>query len=138
MLSLLQRAVEQAHREEHPQLEVSTYHLAEHVKSGYEGMLIAVPAEHWPSAAGQIAQALANTLLRLARRILPRQVRTSKRAPKLETPKGYVHASIARSHMSRPPACFAKRGQHDLEKGTPLTSCLHVHNSHIFRPVRLQ
>jgi len=100
VLSLLQRAVEQAHREEHPQLEVSTYHLAEHVKSGYEGMLIAVPAEHWPSAAGQTAQALANTLLRLARRILPRQVSTSKRAPKVDKPKGYVDASIARSHVS--------------------------------------
>jgi len=63
-------------------------------------MLIAVPAEHWPSAAGQTAQALANTLLRLARRILPRQVSTSKRAPKLDKPKGYVDASIARSHVS--------------------------------------
>lgn len=77
-----------------------TYHLAEHVKSGYEGMLIAVPAGHWPSAAGQTAQALANTLLRLACRIVPRQVSTSKRAPKLDTPKGYVDASIARSHVS--------------------------------------
>lgn len=79
VLSLLQRAVEQAHRQEHPQLEVSTYHLAEHVKSGYEGMLIAVPTEHWPHAAGQTAQSLAETLLRLARRVLPSQVAISKR-----------------------------------------------------------
>lgn len=100
VLSLLQRAVEQVHRQEHPQLEVSTYHLAEHVKSGYEGMLIAVPAEHWPSAASQTAQSVAETLLRLARRILPRQVATSKRAPKIDKPKGYVDASIARSHVS--------------------------------------
>ena len=83
---------------EHPQLEVSTYHLAQYVKSGYEGMLIAVPAEHWPSAAGQTVQSLAERLLRLARRILPRQVATSKRGPKIDKPKGYVHASIARSH----------------------------------------
>lgn len=100
VLSLLQRAVEQAHREEQPHLEVSTYHLAEHVKSGYEGMLIAVPAEHWPSAAGHTAQSLAETLLRLARRILPRQVATSKRGPKIDKPKGYVDGSIARSHVS--------------------------------------
>lgn len=100
VLSLLQRAVERAHRKEHPQLEVSTYHLAEHVKSGYEGMLIAVPAEHWPSATGQTAQTLADTLLRLARRISPRQVATSKRGPKIDKPKGYVDGSIARSHAS--------------------------------------
>jgi hypothetical protein len=100
VLSLLQRAVERAHRDEQPQLEVSTYHLAEHVKSGYEGMLIAVPAEHWPDATGQTAQSLAERLLRLARRILPKQVATSKRGPKLDKPKGYVDASIARSHVS--------------------------------------
>jgi IS4 transposase len=100
VLSLLQRAVEQAHRQEHPGLDVSTYHLAEHVKSGYEGMLIAVPAEHWPNAAGHTAESVAETLLRLARRILPKQVATSKRAPKLDKPKGYVDASIARSHVS--------------------------------------
>lgn len=48
VLSLLQRSVEQAHRAQSPTLEVSTYHLAQHVKSGYEGMLIALPPEHWP------------------------------------------------------------------------------------------
>lgn len=100
VLSLLQRAVEQAHRDEQPQLEVSTYHLAEHVKSGYEGMLIAVPAEHWPSAAGQTAQSLAERLLRLARRILPKQVATSKRGSKIDKPKDYVDGSIARAHVS--------------------------------------
>ena len=100
VLSLLQRAVERAHRDEQPHLEVSTYHLAEHVKCGYEGMLIAVPAKHWPNAAGQTAQALAERLLRLARRILPKQVATSKRGPKIDKPKGYVDGSIARSHVS--------------------------------------
>ena len=100
VLSLLQRAVEQAHRPQQPELEVSTYHLAEHVKSGYEGMLIALPAEYWPSAAEQSPQALAERLLRLARRILPKQVATSKRGPKVDKPKGYVDGSIARAHVS--------------------------------------
>jgi len=100
VLSLLQRAVEHAHREQHPQLEVSTYHLAEHVKSGYEGMLIAVPSQHWPTAAGQTEHSLAERLLCLARRIPPKQVATSKRQPKVPKPKGYVDGSIARSHVS--------------------------------------
>ena len=34
-----------------PTLDVTTYHLAEHVKSGYKGMLIAAPAGHWPTIA---------------------------------------------------------------------------------------
>ena len=58
VLSLLQRAVEHAHRQQTLELEVSTYHLSVQVKSGYEGMLIAVPAEHWPSSASQDPQTL--------------------------------------------------------------------------------
>ena len=100
VLSLLQRAVEHAHRPQTPELEVSTYHLSVQVKSGYEGMLIAVPAEHWPSAASQDPQALAQTLLRLAQRILPKQVATSKRGPKTIQPKGYVDARVASAHVS--------------------------------------
>jgi IS4 transposase len=100
VLSLLQRAVEHAHRPQTPDLEVSTYHLSVQVKSGYEGMLIAVPAEHWPSAASQDPQTLAQTLLRLAQRILPKQVATSKRGPKTIQPKGYVDARLASAHVS--------------------------------------
>lgn len=100
VLSLLQRCVEQAHRAQSPTLEVSTYHLAQHVKSGYEGMLIALPSEHWPRWADDDPQGLAQRLLTLARRIPPRQVATSKRSPKIDTPKGYVAGSIARSHIS--------------------------------------
>jgi len=100
VLSLLQRAVEHAHREQTPDLQVSTYHLSVQVKSGYEGMLIAVPAEHWPSAASQDPQTLAQTLLRLAKRISPQQVATSKRGPKVLQPKGYADARVARSHVS--------------------------------------
>jgi len=37
VLSLLQRCVEQAHQEQKPPPEVSSYHLALHIRSGYEG-----------------------------------------------------------------------------------------------------
>jgi len=100
VVALLQRAVEQAHRQQQPQLEVSSYHLAEHIKSGYEGMLIALPAEYWPSTQADSPQALAQRLLRLACRISPRQVATSKRGPKIDKPKGYVDGATARAHVS--------------------------------------
>jgi len=59
VLSLLQRVLEHAHRNEHPQREVSTYHLAEHVRSGYEGMLIALPVEPWSRMTNESPSALA-------------------------------------------------------------------------------
>ena len=111
VVALVQRAVEQAHRQEQPQLEVSSYHLAEHIKSGYEGMLIALPSEYWPSAQDSSPRELAQRLLRLARRILPRQVATSKRGPKIDKPKGYVDRATARAHVSTARVLAEARGQ---------------------------
>ncbi len=99
VLALLQRCVEQAHSERTPPPEVSTYHLAVHVRGGYEGMLIALPPEQWPSYEGN-PTALAERLLQLARNINPRQVATSKREPKITKPKNYVEGAIARTHVS--------------------------------------
>ncbi len=99
VLALLQRCVEQAHRQSVPPPEVSTYHLALQVRSGYEGMLIALPPEQWPSYDGD-PTSLADRLLQLARNIDPRQVATSKRGPKVTKPKRYVDGAIARAHVS--------------------------------------
>ena len=99
ILALLQRCVEQAHQDQEPPPDVSTYHLALHVKGGYEGMLIALPPEQWRSFDGDPA-ALADRLLQLARNIDPRQVATSKRGPKVAKPKGYVDGAVARAHVS--------------------------------------
>ena len=111
VVALVQRAVEQVHRQEYPQLEVSSYHLAEHIKSGYEGMLIALPSEYWPSAQDNSPRELAQRLLRLARRISPRQVATSKRGPKIDKPKGYVDGATARAHVSTARVLAQARGQ---------------------------
>jgi len=99
VLSLLQRCVERAHQEQEPAPEVSTYHLALHIRSGYEGMLIALPPEQWRSYDGD-PTGLAERLLRLARNIDPRQVATSKRGPKVAKPKEYVDGAVARAHVS--------------------------------------
>jgi IS4 transposase len=101
VLALLARCVEQAHHQQHkPPPEVSTYHLALQVRGSYEGMLIAVPPEHWPSPHEAGPDRLAERLLCLARHIDPRQVATSKRKPKPKTPKGYVDGRTARSHVA--------------------------------------
>ncbi len=105
VLALLQRAVEQAHQPSPAApsatpLEVSCFHLAVQVRSGYEGQLIALPPEHWPCWDEADPAGLAQHLLRLARNINPRQVATSKRAPKTTKPKGYVDGKTARTHVA--------------------------------------
>jgi len=118
VLALLQRAVEQAHQPPpappspappspappspapQPPLEVSCFHLAQQVRGGYEGLLIALPPEHWPRCNEADPAGLAQHLLRLARQINPRQVATSKRGPKAAKPKGYVDGKTARAHVA--------------------------------------
>jgi hypothetical protein len=101
ILAVLKRSVEQAHREQLPEgWEASPYHLAVQVRSRYEGMLIALPVEHWPAWADDSANTLAQRLLELARHIKPSQVATSKRGPKVDKPKTWVDAATARAHVS--------------------------------------
>jgi hypothetical protein len=76
VLALLQRCIERAHQATHPTLQVSAYHLALQIRSGYEGMLIALPAEQWPAGDADPAVVVAH-LIRLARNIVPHQVATS-------------------------------------------------------------
>jgi len=99
VLSLLQRCVERAHQDQEPPPDVSTYHLALHIRSSYEGMLIALPPEQWRSSNGE-PTALADRLMQLARNIDPRQVATSKRGLKVAKPKGYVDGAVIRAQVS--------------------------------------
>jgi hypothetical protein len=126
--ALLQRAVEPAHqsppRPAPPSpaapppspLEVSCFHLAQQVRGGYEGLLIALPPEHWPRWSEADPAGLAQHLLRLARRINPRQVATSKRGSKAAKPRA---ASMVRPHAptSQPLACSQKPTQHPERGG---------------------
>ena len=100
VLALLQRCIERAHGATDPTLQVSAYHLALQIRSGYEGMLIALPAERWSSYGDADPAALAQRLTRLARNIVPRQVASSPRGPKAATRKGYVDAAVARAHVA--------------------------------------
>jgi IS4 transposase len=100
VLALLQRCIEQAHQATHPALQVSTYHLALQIRSGYEGMLIALPAEQWPAYDDADPATVAAHLTRLARNVVPRQLAASPRGPKRTAKKGYVDAAVARKHVA--------------------------------------
>ena len=100
VLSLLKRCIEQAHREQVPELDVSTYHLTVDVVSDYKGMLIVLPPQTWSAWSEASPERTANYLLRLAAFVSPRSVATSKRGPKKPKPKGYVEAAAVRKHVS--------------------------------------
>lgn len=99
VLALLKRFIEHAHRESHAQLDVSTYHLAVDITADYGSMLRILPPEHWPRVPADIAQ-LAEHLLRLGKRLSPKQLATSKRQPKNAQAKAYVHRALLRPHVS--------------------------------------
>lgn len=96
VLALIARCIERAHE---PAPEVSFFHLVVQIRSGYEGMMIALPPEHWAEP-GRTASSLADRLLQLARRIRPKSIATSKRAAKAKKPKGYVDGATARAHVA--------------------------------------
>ncbi len=99
VLSVLKRSVDQAHRETQPEgWEASMFHLAVHVRSGYEGMQIALPAEYFPLE--KTSQGLAERLLALARLIKPKAVAKSPRGPKVAKSKEWLEGKAARAHVS--------------------------------------
>src|SRR3712207_5062465 len=100
VLALLQRCIERAHQDTNPALQVSAYHLALQIRSGYEGRIIALPAEQWSSYGDDDPAALAKHLTRLARNIVPRRIANSPRAPKAATRKGYADGAAARAHVA--------------------------------------
>src|SRR5215218_5239162 len=100
VLAVLQRCIERAHQGTGPAPQVSAYHLALQIRSGYEGMLIALPAERWSSYGDADPAAVAAHLTRLGRNVVPRQVAVSPRGPRRATKKGYVDAAVARAHVA--------------------------------------
>ena len=74
--------------------------MALHIRASYEGMLIAVPVEHWPPWRGAAPEHLAKWLLQPARSVNLHQVATSKRKSEHAVPKAYVDGVTARAHRA--------------------------------------
>ena len=71
-----------------------------HVRSGFDGLLIALPREHWPGTVEGGLASPVERLLQLARHVDPKRVAAFKRAPKPKVPKGYVDGKTARAHVA--------------------------------------
>ncbi|MDO4709570.1 MAG: hypothetical protein Q4B94_07175, partial [Pseudomonadota bacterium] len=83
----------------------------------YGGMLRLLPPEHWPQA-GENPEPLMARLLKLASRMRPQQLASSKRKPKRAESakgKGYVDGCQVRAHVSTARVLKQARGK-DLER----------------------
>jgi IS4 transposase len=100
ILAVLQSAVETEHRLDAASFQVSSFYIADEVRTTYSGMMIAVPEKEWDQFESQSATELSRTLLRMAANVNPARLRKHPRKPKKKTKKGYVSGDVARRHVA--------------------------------------
>jgi len=100
ILAVLQSAVETEHRLDAASFQISSYYIADEVRSNYGGMMIAMPAAEWQKFETLSAPELGHTLLRMAANVKPARLRKHPRKPKKKAKKGYVAGGVARRHVA--------------------------------------
>lgn len=100
VLAVIEAAVAAAHDLDAAGIAVSTYYVADDVRTHYTGMMVAILAEVWAGYAAQSPRELAATLRRLAARVDPATLRKHPRAPKPKRTKGYVPRKEAERHVA--------------------------------------
>ena len=100
VLAVIQAAIAAAHDLDAAGIQVSTFYVADDVRSDYRGMLIAIPAARWAEFDAQSPAVLARTLVTIAANLDPRTVRKHPRGPKPKVVKGYAPRSSVQRHVS--------------------------------------
>ena len=100
VLAVIEAAVAAAHDLKEAGIEVSTYYVADDVRSDYRGILIAIEASTWAAFDDLSPTALARTLRTVARHIDPRTLRKHPRGPKPKARKGYAPGAAVRRHIA--------------------------------------
>lgn len=100
ILALVQRAVASVHPPEKTGFELSLYYVANELRSNYAGMMIALPADEWPSFSADSPTIFARRLQQLAKRVQPQTLRKHPRERKPKSAPGYVSRSAAQQHVS--------------------------------------
>jgi IS4 transposase len=100
VLAVVQAAIAAAHDLDDKGIEVSTYYVADDVRSDYRGMLVAIPAKEWQRFDALSPAALARTLIAIAKNVDPRSVRKHPRGPKPKVSRGYAPRASVQRHVS--------------------------------------
>lgn len=106
IVSIVKAAMQAAHPEEITRERISGYYLAEEASAVYQGMMIAIPPQHWKRAFGSISpQRMARLLIWLAKPIQVDRFRKNMRGPKKPRPhrtgSTKHHIATARILMAR-------------------------------------
>jgi IS4 transposase len=101
VLSIIRAAVERCHGiEPRAAAGVSLYYVAHEIRTGYRGMMVAVPFEAWQHYDGLSHKELGRAFLDVAAHVDPKTLRKHPRGPKKLVKKGYAPGHIARSHVA--------------------------------------
>lgn len=100
VLAIIEAAIAAEHNLKANKIEVSTYYVADDVRSDYRGMLIAIAVSAWDAFDDQSPTALARTLRNVAAHVDPRTLRKHTRGPKPKVRKGYAPATAVRRHVA--------------------------------------
>ncbi len=100
VLTIIEAAIAAAHDLEESEIEVSTYYVADDVRSDYRGMLIAIRASVWAAFDDHTPTTLARTLRTIAAQVVPRTLRKHPRQPKPRVRKGYAPGAAVRRHVA--------------------------------------
>lgn len=100
VLSLIEIAIASVHDLNSEGIELSTYHIADEIKSAYRGMMLAVVAAAWNQLRTENSTKFAKTLKSIAKHVSPRALRKKPRGPKLKKPKGYASSVTVHKHVA--------------------------------------
>lgn len=100
VLAVIESAVAAAHDLETAGLQVSTFYVADDVRTDYRGMLIAIAATVWEAFDPMPPARLARTLLTIAANVGPRTIRKHPRGPKPRLKKGYAPKAQVQRHVA--------------------------------------
>jgi len=100
VLAVIEAAIAAAHDLQAAEIEISTYYVADDVRSDYRGMLIAIPTSAWAAFDEHSPTALARVLRQVAAQVDPRTLRKHPRGPKPKARKGYAPGATVRRHVA--------------------------------------
>jgi IS4 transposase len=100
VLAVVQAAIAAAHDLKAAGIEVSTFYVADDVRTDYRGMLIAISPERWAKFDALSPTALSRMLIAVAANLDPRTVRKHPRGPKPQVKRGYAPRAKVQRHVS--------------------------------------
>jgi IS4 transposase len=100
VLAVIESAVAAAHDLQTAGLQVSTFYVADDVRTDYRGMLIAIAATVWEAFDPMPPARLARSLLTIAANVDPRTIRKHPRGPKPRLNKGYAPKAQVQRHVA--------------------------------------